>query len=70
MNIKRNRVQCLECGAILESKFTHDFQQCDCPNQTFVDGGQDYSRYGGIDLEKVVFLHDDEDGFAVGDPND
>ena len=48
-----NRVKCLECNTILESKYTHDFQQCDCPNKTFTDGGNEYQRYGGMDMDKV-----------------
>lgn len=50
------KVKCLECGAILESKFTHDFQMCDCPQQTFVDGGDDYTRIGGKNLNKVEVI--------------
>lgn len=52
-------VQCLQCGAILESKYRHDFQQCDCDNQTFVDGGSDYLRVGGVDLSKICVIQDD-----------
>lgn len=56
----RNRVKCLQCGKILESKYRHDFQMCDCPNKTFVDGGNAYVRCGGADLEKVQSLTDEE----------
>ena len=56
---KMSKVKCLECGAILESKFRHDFQMCDCPQQTFVDGGNDYCRVGGMDLDKIEVLKDD-----------
>jgi len=54
-------VKCLECGKILESKFTHDFQSCGCPNQTFVDGGNEYLRIGGKDLNKVEVVDEPED---------
>lgn len=47
------KVKCLVCNTILESKFRHDFQRCNCENQTFVDGGNDYTRYGGMDLTKI-----------------
>lgn len=60
MKITRNRIKCLECGEILESKFTHDFQQCSCQNRTFVDGGDEYCRYGGFDVEKIYFMNDEE----------
>jgi len=52
------KVKCLECGKILESKFRHDFQMCDCPQQTFVDGGDSYLRCGGLDFEKIEILED------------
>ena len=51
-----NRIQCLSCGEVLESKYRHDFQMCECQNQTFVDGGSDYVRAGGKDLNKIKFI--------------
>ena len=33
----RSLFRCKKCGVILESKFRHDFQQCECGN--FIDGG-------------------------------
>jgi hypothetical protein len=33
----------MECGEIIESKFTHDFKKCKC-GHTFIDGGNDYIR--------------------------
>lgn len=53
-------VRCLECGKILESKSRHDFQSCGCPNNTFVDGGEDYLRCGGKDLSKVQVITTEE----------
>lgn len=50
------KVKCLGCGRILESKFRHDFQMCDCANNTFVDGGEDYIRIGGKELDKIEIL--------------
>jgi len=47
------KVKCFNCGEILESRFTHDFQSCDCDNNTFVDGGNKYARIGGKYLEKI-----------------
>jgi DNA-directed RNA polymerase subunit RPC12/RpoP len=51
-----SKIKCLECGKILESKHRHDFQECKCSNQTFVDGGQDYCRIGGMDLNKIEVI--------------
>jgi hypothetical protein len=50
------KIQCLQCGAILESKHIHDFQICQCANRTFVDGGNEYLRYGGSNLAKIKIL--------------
>lgn len=50
------KVKRLNCGVILESKSIHDFQQCKCDNQTFVDGGNEYSRVGGMDLSLIEVL--------------
>jgi hypothetical protein len=61
VDIGMSKVQCLECGEILESKHRHDFHQCSCQNQTFVDGGSDYIRCGGVDLSKVYVIANDKD---------
>lgn len=39
----RNRVKCLLCGEIIESKDRHDFVWCSCGNVA-VDGGPEYKR--------------------------
>ena len=52
----RNAVGCLSCNTELESKYRHDFQCCGCENQTFVDGGYDYSRVGGKDFDLIEDL--------------
>lgn len=51
-----SKIKCLECGEILESKHRHDFRQCKCQNQTFIDGGKDYLRCGGVDLSKIEYI--------------
>lgn len=51
-----NVVQCLECKMILVSFHRHDYKTCRCPNKTMIDGGADYLRAGGVDLEKVQIL--------------
>lgn len=60
-----NKVKCLECGEELISYHRHDYRTCNCPNHTSIDGGLDYLRYGGVDMEKVrpmvVYLDDDFD---------
>ena len=54
----RNAVKCLACNTELESKYRHDFQCCNCENQTFVDGGKDYSRVGGKDFNLIEDLRE------------
>jgi len=59
-----NRVQCKECKEILTSYYGHDYKTCSCPNKTMVDGGNNYQRYGGVNLDLVdtsftVYLSED-----------
>ncbi len=42
----RNRVKCKKCGITIESRYRHDFVECEC-GSVFVDGGLDYMRIGG-----------------------
>jgi hypothetical protein len=61
-NLVHNSVTCLECGETLVSFHTHDYKTCSCENETMVDGGLSYGRYGGKDLDKVKtnYVYDDE----------
>jgi hypothetical protein len=52
----RNAVLCLSCGDVLESVTVHDHKMCSCFNDTFIDGGLDYRRFGGVNLELVEDL--------------
>lgn len=36
--MKRNRVRCLSCDEVIESKFGHDYRTCSC-GKVSVDGG-------------------------------
>jgi hypothetical protein len=61
-----NRVQCRECGEVLTSYHRHDYKTCGCTNETMVDGGTDYQRYGGLNLDLVdtsstIYLSDDHE---------
>jgi hypothetical protein len=63
-NIVHSQVTCLECGEVLVSEHRHDYKTCSCPNETMIDGGNDYVRYGGKDLSKVeTFTVLDTDDF-------
>lgn len=42
---------CRCCNQFLESKHRHDFKRFkNCKNESFIDGGDVYCRFGGIDL--------------------
>ena len=61
-----NRVQCKSCGDVLTSYNRHDYKTCGCENETMVDGGTDYQRYGGKDLSLVdssstIYLSDNHE---------
>jgi hypothetical protein len=58
-----NAVRCLNCNEVLVSYHRHDYKTCKCENHSMVDGGNDYQRYGGVDLEKVetIFYFADDD---------
>ena len=43
MKILKNRIRCLKCGDIIESKSVHDFVTCSC-GACSVYGGHDYLR--------------------------
>lgn len=47
------RIKCLMCGEELESKSRHDFQMCGCENGAFIDGGNDYTRWGAKFPDKI-----------------
>ena len=59
-----NRVECKECGKVLTSYHRHDYKTCGCDNETMVDGGNEYQRYGGknldlVDVTPTVYLSED-----------
>lgn len=51
-----NSITCLECLETLVSYHRHDCKMCNCKNETMIDGGTDYLRYGGKDMRKIC-LH-------------
>ena len=44
------KIKCLKCLDIIQSFDRHDFKWCSCGN-IFIDGGDDYVRYGGAALK-------------------
>jgi hypothetical protein len=43
----------MSCFDVLVSWDRHDFRQCSCENEAFVDGGFDYMRSGAADMSKI-----------------
>lgn len=65
-----NAVRCRQCREILVSKHVHDFVRCGCANQTFIDGGDDYIRCGGVNMSLVKVLVERPDrAFLLRDTN-
>ena len=58
MTRRFSSVRCFACGMTLVSLHRHDFRECGCPQETFVDGGSDYLRIGGRDLGMIEVLVD------------
>lgn len=51
------KVLCKCCNQTAESTYRHDFVQIkNCANETFVDGGSDYTRIGGKILSLIEVL--------------
>jgi len=41
-------VLCPNCGKVMVSWHRHDYRTCSCSNETMIDGGRDYLRFGGV----------------------
>jgi len=50
---------CRECHEIVWSRHRHDFRHCPC-GKSFVDGGRDYTRYGGELMPRLVTIKVEE----------
>ena len=49
-----NAAKCLVCETTIVSRHVHDYQLCGCDNQTMVDGGNEYARFGAVDMAKMI----------------
>jgi hypothetical protein len=70
--IRKNAIQCVHCGDVIESRHRHDFVTCSC-GCCSVDGGTDYLRRGFvnsrddfIDLSEFDDEGSDESGIDAG----
>ena len=46
-------IHCTACGDVLISISRHHFNQCNCENESFIDGGTDYQRIGGMKMSLI-----------------
>ena len=56
--IKSNKIKCLACGDVIESKYRHDFVDCSCGGCS-VDGGKDYLRRLGDNYKELSEVTDE-----------
>ena len=58
-----NSVKCLECNEVIVSRHRHDYVTCECPNKAMADGGNEYGRYGAMDMDKIEthYVYADDD---------
>ena len=54
--LTHNAIKCLQCNTVLESKYQHDFQSCNCSNQASTDGGLSYQRILANDFDLIENL--------------
>lgn len=53
-----NKIQCLSCGDIIESRHRHDFKSCSC-GAVAIDGGYDYQHITGNNWKNLVVTSND-----------
>jgi hypothetical protein len=55
-------VICPSCTKRMFSFHVHDYKTCGCPNETMIDGGREYIRYGGHIMPKLIYWDNKIDG--------
>lgn len=50
--ILTNKIKCIKCGDILESKTTNDFKRCSC-GAIAIDGGHEYLKRIGSEEDYI-----------------
>lgn len=56
-------VECPVCHKRMFSYNRHDYRTCGCENETMIDGGKDYLRYGWKNtVPKVIEYKEELDG--------
>ena len=52
------KIRCLICGDTIKSKSVHNLVSCKCES-CYIDGGNEYLRFGGNDFSKILIIFDD-----------
>jgi len=52
----QNALRCKVCNKIILSSSVHDYVKCGCENEAMVDGGLDYFKRGGVNMEMLEDL--------------
>lgn len=55
-----SKAQCAICKDIIESTYRHNFVSCKC-GEIFLDGGDEYIRYGANDINNFIFIKSGEE---------
>ncbi len=55
-------IRCTGCKKRMFSFHRHDFKFCGCENETFIDGGTDYIRFGFKKLKPTGIYWSKQDG--------
>lgn len=64
-----NKIRCICCGGAARSIDRHDMAHVlECRNGSFVDGGEDYKRYGGKDMSLIEHWDNEKNQWSVS-PN-
>ena len=50
--ILTNKIKCINCGDVLESKTPHDFKRCSC-GKVAIDGGHEYLKRIGNEEDYI-----------------
>ena len=60
MEQEKYGLKCVHCKEVVYSEYRNDFKRCKC-GKIFVDGGNDYFRYGGELEDYEIISRSDHD---------
>lgn len=51
------KIKCKLCKTVVESRYRNEMRYCRC-GEIFIDGGEDYLRYGAGDINNVEVVEE------------